>query len=153
MRISCGFARKPRAIEIARGRRNSLLAEIGLHGLPQLGELLALLVAQRSHVEKPLLHPGLAHDDAIEGVGGQLGIGGVVTYKKTNLREILTEVGLSKVVLETDSPYLTPVPFRGKRNESSYLKYVVEKIAEVKEMPVEEAARLTTENAKKIFGA
>jgi TatD DNase family protein len=60
---------------------------------------------------------------------------------------------MDHLVLETDAPYLTPVPFRGKRNESCYLKYVVEKIAEVKEIGVEEAAAITTANAKKIFGA
>jgi TatD DNase family protein len=60
---------------------------------------------------------------------------------------------MDNIVLETDAPYLTPVPFRGKRNESSYLKYVVEKIAGVKEIPVSAAAAITTENAKKIFGA
>lgn len=86
-------------------------------------------------------------------LGFYLGIGGVVTYKNTHLREVVKAVSMNHLVLETDAPYLTPVPFRGKRNESSYLKYVVEKIAEVKGIAVEEAARITTENAKKIFGA
>jgi TatD DNase family protein len=86
-------------------------------------------------------------------LGFYLGIGGVVTYKNTHLREVVKAISMDHLVLETDAPYLTPVPFRGKRNESSYLKYVVEKIAEVKEIAVEEAARITTENAKKIFGA
>jgi len=84
--------------------------------------------------------------------GFYLGIGGVVTYKNTHLREVVKDLSLDHIVLETDAPYLTPVPFRGKRNESSYLKYVVEKIAGVKNMPVEEVGRITTENAKKIFG-
>jgi len=86
-------------------------------------------------------------------LGFYLGIGGVVTYKNTHLREVLKAVSMDHIVLETDAPYLTPVPFRGKRNESSYLKYIVEKVAEVKEIRVEEAAAITTENAKKIFGA
>ena len=86
-------------------------------------------------------------------LGFYLGIGGVVTYKNTHLREVLKAVSMDHIVLETDAPYLTPVPFRGKRNESSYLKYIVEKVAEVKEIPVEEAAAITSENAKKIFGA
>ena len=86
-------------------------------------------------------------------LGFYLGIGGVVTYKNTHLREVLKAVSMDHIVLETDAPYLTPVPFRGKRNESSYLKYIVEKVAEVKEIPVAEAAAITTENAKKIFGA
>lgn len=85
-------------------------------------------------------------------LGFYLGIGGVVTYKNTHLREVLKAVSIDQIVLETDAPYLTPVPFRGKRNESSYLKYIVEKVAEVKEIGVEEAAAVTTANAKKIFG-
>jgi TatD DNase family protein len=85
--------------------------------------------------------------------GFYLGIGGVVTYKNTHLREVIKELPLDRIVLETDAPYLTPVPFRGKRNESSYLKYVVETIAGVKNMPVEEVGRITSENAKKMFGA
>lgn len=86
-------------------------------------------------------------------LGFYLGIGGVITYKNTHLREVLKGVSMDHIVLETDAPYLTPVPFRGKRNESSYLKYIVEKVAEVKEIPIEEAAAITSANAKKIFGA
>lgn len=83
--------------------------------------------------------------------GFYLGIGGVVTYKNAGLAEVLTKIDLQNLVLETDAPYLTPVPFRGKRNESSYLKYVVAKIAEIKQLPVEEVAAVTTANAEKIF--
>lgn len=83
--------------------------------------------------------------------GFYLGIGGVVTYKKSGLAEVLTEIDLQHIVLETDAPYLTPVPFRGKRNESSYLKYIVAKIAEIKNVTVEEVARVTTVNAERIF--
>lgn len=83
--------------------------------------------------------------------GLYLGIGGVVTYKNAGVAEVVAKVPLEHIVLETDAPYLTPVPFRGKRNESSFLKYVVEKIAEVKNVSVEEVASVTTANAKKIF--
>jgi TatD DNase family protein len=84
--------------------------------------------------------------------GFYLGIGGVLTYKKSGLAEVLDKIDLKYIVLETDSPYLTPVPFRGKRNESSYLKYVIEKLAEIKKVSVEEVAAVTTANAEKIFG-
>jgi TatD DNase family protein len=84
--------------------------------------------------------------------GFYLGIGGVVTYPKAGLQETLQHISLEHLVLETDAPYLTPIPFRGKRNESSYLKYVVEKIAEIKKVTVEEVAAVTTANAQKIFG-
>ena len=69
------------------------------------------------------------------------------------MAEALKDVPLEHMVLETDAPYLSPVPFRGKRNESSYLKWVVAKLAEVKGVGVEEVARITTENAQKIFGS
>jgi TatD DNase family protein len=84
--------------------------------------------------------------------GFYLGIGGVVTYKNAGLAEVLQKIDLQHLVLETDAPYLTPIPFRGKRNESSYLKYVVEKIAEIKNVSVEEVGEITTKNAVNIFG-
>lgn len=85
-------------------------------------------------------------------MGFYLGIGGVVTYKNSSLAEALDKIGPEYLVLETDAPYLTPVPFRGKRNESSYLTYIIEKLAAVKNLPVEELAAITTANAQKIFG-
>lgn len=85
-------------------------------------------------------------------LGFYLGIGGVLTYKNSGLPDAIRDIGLEHLVLETDAPYLSPVPFRGKRNESSYLRYVVQKLAEVKGLPVEEVAWVTTENAQKIFG-
>lgn len=82
----------------------------------------------------------------------KFGINGIVTFKKSvELQETVTQTDLGEIVLETDSPYLTPVPFRGKRNETSYIKYVAEKIAELKGCSVEEVADKTTSNAKEIF--
>jgi TatD DNase family protein len=86
-------------------------------------------------------------------LGFYLGIGGIITYKNSGLAAVLEQLTLDNIVLETDAPYLTPVPFRGKRNESSYLKYIVQKLADLKQMPVEQAAGITTRNAQKIFGA
>ncbi len=83
--------------------------------------------------------------------GFYLGIGGVVTYKNAGLAEVIAKTDLKHLVLETDSPYLTPVPFRGKRNESSYLKYIVEKLALIKNVSTTEVAAVTTANAEKIF--
>ena len=85
-------------------------------------------------------------------MGFLLGIGGVVTYKNSGLPQALAQIGAENLVLETDAPYLTPIPFRGKRNESSYLKYIIEKLAEIKNMSVEEMAAITTANAERIFG-
>ena len=84
-------------------------------------------------------------------MGFMLGIGGVVTYKNAGLANLIEKLPLEFLVLETDAPYLTPVPFRGKRNESSYIRYVAEKIASIKNISFEEVARATTINAKKIF--
>lgn len=80
-----------------------------------------------------------------------LGIGGVVTYKKAGLDQVLQAVGLDAVVLETDAPYLAPVPHRGKRNESSYLVPIAQKIAEVTGRSIEDVAARTTQNAVRLF--
>ena len=89
---------------------------------------------------------------AIAGMGFYMGIGGVLTFKKSGLDEVIKKVGLDKVVLETDAPYLAPVPYRGKRNEPSYIPVIAHKLAEVMELPVEDVAAITTANAKKLFG-
>ena len=81
-----------------------------------------------------------------------IGIGGVLTYKKASIAETVKKIPLDRILLETDSPYLTPVPFRGRRNESSYVPLIAEKLAELKSTPLEEVARITTENACKLFG-
>ena len=84
-------------------------------------------------------------------LGFYLGIGGVVTFKNSGLDKVITEIDLSKIILETDAPYLAPVPYRGKRNECSYLKYIAEKIAEIKGISTNEVAAITTKNAKELF--
>lgn len=82
----------------------------------------------------------------------KMGIGGVVTYKNSTLPQVLEHVPIEHIVLETDSPYLTPVPFRGKRNESSYVYYVAEKLAGIYNMPIEKIAEITTQNSVEVFG-
>lgn len=109
------------------------------------------------------------NDDELEGVfhcftGGQkeaaraleyggflIGIGGVSTYKNVGLDKVLPGVGLENLVLETDSPYLSPVPFRGKRNESSYVRHVADRVAEILNLTTEEVAQVTTKNAVNLF--
>jgi TatD DNase family protein len=85
-------------------------------------------------------------------LGFYIGIGGPITYKNSKLPDALKNIGIENIVLETDSPYLPPQPFRGKRNESSYLVYVAEKLATLKGISLEEVAGVTTENALEIFG-
>jgi TatD DNase family protein len=84
-------------------------------------------------------------------MGFLLGIGGVLTYKNAGLAEVLTKIDLEHLVLETDAPYLTPVPFRGKRNESSYLQYILRKLSEIKQVPETTIAAISSANAEKLF--
>ena len=84
-------------------------------------------------------------------MGYKLGIGGVVTFKNSNLYKVIESVGLKNIILETDSPYLTPEPFRGKQNSSKYIPYIAKRIAEIRNISVEEVAEITTENAYSLF--
>lgn len=81
-----------------------------------------------------------------------IGIGGVLTYKKASIAETVKEIPLDRILLETDSPYLTPVPHRGKRNESAYIPHIAQKLARQLDKDIEEVAAITTQNAKKLFG-
>ncbi|MEY4520957.1 MAG: hypothetical protein RIT10_142 [Bacteroidota bacterium] len=83
--------------------------------------------------------------------GFYLGIGGVLTYKKSDLPSVLTEIPLEQIIVETDAPYLPPTPHRGKRNESKFLLHVAEKVAEVKNCSLVDVARITSENAQQLF--
>jgi TatD DNase family protein len=82
----------------------------------------------------------------------KLGIGGIVTFKNGKIDQFLNQIDLSHIVLETDSPYLAPVPYRGKRNESAHIIKVMEKLSEIYHLPLEEIAKITTKNSKDIFG-
>ncbi|MCW3119985.1 MAG: Hydrolase TatD [Chitinophagaceae bacterium] len=84
-------------------------------------------------------------------LGLYLGIGGVVTFKNGGLDVVMKQIDLKHIVLETDAPYLAPTPFRGKRNECSYIKYVAQKLADIKALDMEEVAALTTKNAQSLF--
>jgi TatD DNase family protein len=89
--------------------------------------------------------------DIIIRLGFKLGIGGVLTYKNAKLRDTIAPIPLEHIVLETDAPYLTPVPKRGERNESAYVSFVCQKLAEIKNMDMEEVAAITTANALELF--
>lgn len=84
-------------------------------------------------------------------IGFKMGIGGIVTFKNSGLAEVVKNIPDEFLVLETDAPFLTPTPFRGKRNQSAYLKYIAEKLAEIKSRSIEEIAEITTNNAMEIF--
>lgn len=94
------------------------------------------------------------HEQALQAISYnmKLGIGGVVTFKNGKIDQFLNQIDLKHIVLETDSPYLAPIPFRGKRNESSYLLNVVSKLADIYDVSEEEIAAITTQNSKDVFG-
>jgi TatD DNase family protein len=94
------------------------------------------------------------HEQALQAISYnmKLGIGGVVTFKNGKIDQFINQIDLKHIVLETDSPYLAPIPFRGKRNESSYIVNVVDKLAALYGVSSEEIALRTTENSKAIFG-
>lgn len=83
--------------------------------------------------------------------GMKLGIGGVATFKNGKIDQFLNEIDLKHIVLETDAPYLAPVPYRGKRNESSFIKVIAEKLSEIYQLPIEDIAAITTQNSKDVF--
>jgi TatD DNase family protein len=84
-------------------------------------------------------------------LGFYIGVGGVLTYKNAGLQEVVQKIDLQHIVLETDAPYLTPTPFRGKRNESAYIQYVAQKLADLKSISVEEVEKITSLNAIQLF--
>lgn len=97
-------------------------------------------------------YPGGVEDaKKVLDMGFMLGIGGVVTYKNSLMAEVVAAIDLEHLILETDAPFLAPVPHRGKRNESAWVRHVADKVAEIKGLDVKEVSRLTTENAQRLF--
>jgi TatD DNase family protein len=90
--------------------------------------------------------------EQIIGMGFHLGLGGVLTYKNAGVAEAVKDIPMEYLVLETDAPYLAPVPYRGKTNEPAYMLEVAKKLAEIKSLPLHEIAAITTCNAEKLFG-
>ena len=127
-----------------------------IHSRNAFDELYAVMESNRSKNLRGVFHCFSGTEEEAEKLlsfnGFYLGIGGVVTYKKSTLPEALAAVPLERILLETDSPYLAPVPKRGKRNESSYIPFIAEKIAELYGCTVEHVAAVTTDNARRLFG-
>lgn len=128
---------------------------IVIHARDSFPEIYAILDEENDARLKGIFHcftGNVADVKKIDAYGGFLfGIGGVVTYKTSELPTLIPAIPRDKLVLETDAPYLPPVPYRGKRNESSYLVHTAEKVAEILELPLSELAALTTENATRLF--
>lgn len=127
-----------------------------IHCRDAFGYIYNVLEPYRNTSLKGVFHSFTGTDDEaariLEFSGFLIGINGVVTFKKSRLPEVLTKIPLEKIVLETDSPYLTPVPNRGKRNESAYVKDTLMKVSDIYRMSPEAVGRVTSENALKVFG-
>ena len=133
---------------------NDLDLPMIIHCREAYDELLVELKAKPAQ-KKGIIHSFLgAIEQANEFIdmGYYIGVNGIITFKKAeDLVEVIKKVPADKIVTETDCPYLTPVPFRGKRNEPAYVEYVLEKIAEIKGMPIKEFAQIVDHNARKLF--
>jgi len=126
-----------------------------LHTRNATKETIEVISKNRSNQLKGIFHcfgGSMEEANQIIEMGFYLGIGGVVTYKNAGLDLVLKEIDLKHLVLETDAPYLSPVPMRGKRNESKFIKIIAEKIATIKNCSFEEVVATTNENAQLIFG-
>ncbi len=127
---------------------------VAIHARESFREILDILNGYQNKGLRGVFHAftgtvEIARD--VIGRGFMIGIGGIITYKNSSLPDVIRETELSHIILETDSPFLTPVPFRGKRNESSYIPYIAEAIGKIKNIPLEAVARETTANACKLF--
>jgi len=132
-----------------------LRVPIVIHARDSLDILIDLVKQEKDERLQGIFHcfgGTLEQAQAIMDLEFYMGLGGVLTFKKANLGAVIKDVPLEHLVLETDAPYLSPVPHRGKRNESAYISIVANRLAEVKDMSLEEIAEVTTDNALKIFG-
>lgn len=133
----------------------SLNLPIVIHCRDAFEEVYKVLLSEKDDQLRGIFHcfsGTLEQAQKIIELGFYLGIGGVVTYKNSGLDAVVAQIPLEHLVLETDSPYLTPVPFRGKPNESSYLVHIAQKIADLHQVPLAQLAQITTQNSQKIFG-
>ena len=126
-----------------------------IHSRNSFDEIFKVLSEFKSEKLRGIFHcftGNLEQANKIIDLGFHLGIGGVVTFKNGKISEFLKKVPIERIVLETDSPYLAPVPYRGKRNESSYLTFIANKLAEIYNLNISEISKITDKNSIKIFG-
>lgn len=138
--------------QIAWAKEKSL--PIVIHARDSFPEIFEIMDQEQGPELKGIFHcftGTLEQAKKIVGYGFKLGIGGVVTFKNGGIDRFLNQIEIENLVLETDAPYLAPKPFRGKRNESSYLRYVVEKLSEIYKMEPDQIAEITTRSAQEIF--
>ena len=141
LRVQCAWARE-KDLPLILHARDAIPELIELIGEEQDGRLKGIFHCFTGTVEEA---------KQIQDLNFLVGIGGVITYKNGGVAEVCEHIPLAQIVLETDAPYLSPKPHRGKRNESSYLPIIARKLAEVKGIPIGEVARVTSENALELF--
>lgn len=147
-------AQQQAALEIQLSWAKQYQLPIVLHIRQAFQETMRLLEKHQDGTLRGVVHcfsGTLAEAQQIIGLGLYLGIGGIVTFKNAGLAALLAHLPLQHLVLETDSPYLAPVPYRGKSNEPAYLPYIAAAIADIYQIGVEQVAAVTTANAKRIF--
>lgn len=128
---------------------------VSIHSREATEEIIKIIKTEKLEELRGIFHCFSGNEQQAKTVinmGFYLGIGGTITYKKSTLPEVIFSIGIDKTVLETDSPYLPPIPHRGKRNETSYIPLIAQKLAEITGLTNEEVAEITTNNSKKIFG-
>jgi len=128
---------------------------IVIHSRDSFDEIFEVLQQFKSNKLRGIFHcftGNVEQANKIIDLNFHLGIGGVVTFKNGKISEFLSSVPIERIVLETDSPYLAPSPFRGKRNESSYLTIIADKLSEIYNLDVSEISRITQKNSYEIFG-
>lgn len=125
-----------------------------IHARNSFDEILEIIKAARYNDVRGIFHAFTGDQKLAEEIirqGYLLGIGGILTFKNSHLSEVIKAIDLYHLVLETDSPYLAPVPYRGKRNESSYITIIADCLAQIKKTGIEEVAEITSDNAKRLF--
>jgi TatD DNase family protein len=148
------FEQQKEALSIQINWAKKFKRPIVIHSRNSTSEVLEILRQHKDDDLQGIFHCfGGTQEEAeqIIELGFYLGIGGVLTFKNSKLDKVVENIDLKHLVLETDSPYLAPVPYRGKRNESTYIPLIAEKLATVKQMSLEEVALQTSQNAEKIF--
>lgn len=140
-----------RQIQIAKKHK----LPINIHCRNAFEEVFEILELEKSDDLRGIFHCFTGtYEQALKAISYnlKLGIGGVVTFKNGKIDQFLKKIPLEQIVLETDSPYLAPTPYRGKRNESSFVVNIAEKLAEIYQLPIMDIAKQTTENSKAVFG-
>jgi TatD DNase family protein len=148
------WGQQQEALTIQLGWAKKYNLPVVLHCRESINETIEIIGKHQDGTLKGIFHCFTGTTDQamqIFKLGFKIGLGGVVTFKNGGLDKVIPDVDLNHIVLETDSPYLAPVPYRGKRNEPSYLALISSKISQLMNRPIEEVQRITTENATALF--